>query len=356
MKIAVLVSGGVDSSVALALLKKQGHDLTAFYLKVWMEEDFGFGECPWQEDVEYVRKVSEHLGIKNEIVPMQREYWQRVIEYTLAELREGRTPNPDMMCNRLIKFGAFHEKYAKEYDRIASGHYAKLITDDVGRTHLMTNPDPVKDQTYFLSQMIYEQISRSLFPLGDMTKKQVRQIAENLSLPSSGRPDSQGICFLGKINFRDFLKKYVGEKNGPIIEKATGKNLGTHKGFWFYTIGQRSGLNLAGGPWFVIEKDTRENIIYVSHGYDPEDVYVDEIVLDQFNWINPLPDFASGEMSARVRFKIRHSPVFYDGIVHKKSEKKYIIKPDEKIAAVAPGQFGVIYQNGECFGGGVICD
>jgi tRNA (5-methylaminomethyl-2-thiouridylate)-methyltransferase len=354
MNIAALLSGGVDSSVALKLALEKGHSVTAFYLKVWMEDDFSFGDCPWEEDVEYVKKVSKQLDVPFEIVPMQREYFNQVVEYALGELKKGRTPNPDMMCNRFIKFGAFFEKFGKEYDRISSGHYAKLKTDCTGLTHLYTNPDPVKDQTYFLSQMTSEQLAHSYFPLGDLDKKQVRQLASQYNLVNANRKDSQGICFLGKINYRDFLKKYAGQKKGPIIEKATGKKLGTHNGFWFYTIGQRHGLELSGGPWFVIEKDTMENIIYVSKGYDPVEVYVDKFYVEDFNWINMLPGLANGG-PVKVLFKIRHSPIFYKGTVEKTELNKLLFVPDEKIARVAKGQFAVIYQNGECYGGGVIC-
>lgn len=351
MNIAVLLSGGVDSSVALKLVKDKGHDVTAFYLKVWMEDDFSFGDCPWEEDVEYVKKVCGQLDVHFDIIPMQREYFKRVVEYALGELRSGRTPNPDMMCNRFIKFGAFYEKYGHEFDRIASGHYAKTKTDCSGHPHLMTNPDPVKDQTYFLSQMTIDQFKKAAFPLGDLDKKQVRELAKKWDLVNAGRKDSQGICFLGKINYRQFLEKYVGEKTGQIIEKSTGKILGTHQGYWFYTIGQRSGLDLGGGPWFVIEKDSAENTIYVSHGYDPAEVYVDQFEIENMNWINHLP----GLDKERVRFKIRHSPVFNDGVITALHNNKILVKSDEKIAGVAQGQFGVIYKNGECFGGGVIC-
>ena len=209
MNIAALLSGGVDSSVALKLAKEKGHHVTAFYLKVWMEDDFSFGDCPWEEDVEYVHKVSGQLDVPFEIVPMQREYFERVVEYALGELKKGRTPNPDMMCNRFIKFGAFYEKFGKDFDRISSGHYAKLVTDCSGIPHLRTNPDPVKDQTYFLSQMTVDQLAHSFFPLGDLDKKQVRDLAGQYNLVNANRKDSQGICFLGKINYRDFLKKYA---------------------------------------------------------------------------------------------------------------------------------------------------
>lgn len=360
MNIASLISGGVDSSVALYLLKEQGYEPTAYYIKVWMEDDFG--ECPWQEDVDFVFAVCKLLGVKVEIVPLQREYWDRVIAYTLREIKAGRTPNPDMMCNRLVKFGAFYEKFHGEFDRIATGHYARTVVDERGRTHLMLCKDRKKDQTYFLSQMTYDQVTRAMFPLAEMTKSEVRALAKKLNFPNAKRPDSQGICFLGKINFRDFLKKYVGEQPGKIIEKETGKILGEHKGYWFYTIGQRTGLGLGGGPWFVVDKDTSENIIYVSHGYDPEALYKDHIQLADFNWINELPTDRQPEIAeekdkiihAEIQFKIRHTPELSDGLLQGPASTPVII-PAKPVAGVAKGQFGVIYQNEECFGGGVIC-
>ncbi len=373
MQVACLVSGGVDSSVALALLKEQGHEPVAFYLKVWMEDDMLLGDCPWQEDVEYVRKVAEALQVRMEIVSMQREYWDSVVDYTLREVSAGRTPNPDMMCNKLIKFGAFYNKWGKDFAAIATGHYGKLVSDETGRIHLHLAKDRVKDQTYFLSQMSYDQLSRCLFPLGDLVKNQVRSLAKKLKLPNAERPDSQGLCFLGKINFRDFLKKYLGEKKGCIIEQKTGKVLGQHPGFWFFTIGQRNGLDLSGGPWFVVDKNPEENVIYVAHGYDPEEVYMDRIRLADFNWINPPSDSkdrnsadANSKADTRamnlpklhvyekIHFKIRHTPQLSEGTLREMGAGQYLLLPKVKIAGVAKGQFGVIYQDGECLGGGVI--
>jgi len=373
MQVACLVSGGVDSSVALALLKEQGHEPVAFYLKVWMEDDMLMGDCPWQEDVDYVCQVADALQVKVEIVSMQREYWESVVDYTLREVSSGRTPNPDMMCNKLIKFGAFYNKWGKDFTAIATGHYGKLISDESGRIHLHLGKDRVKDQTYFLSQMSYEQLSRCLFPLGDLTKKEVRNHAKKLKLPNADRPDSQGICFLGKINFRDFLKKYVGEKKGCIIEQRTGKVLGQHHGIWFFTIGQRNGLDLSGGPWFVIDKNPQENIVYVAHGYDPQEVYVNRIRLANFNWINPptrsdrhtdatenykvevgAKDLKNLRALERIHFKIRHTPQLSEGTLREMASGEYLLLPKDKIAGVAKGQFGVIYQDEECLGGGVI--
>ena len=351
MKIAVLTSGGVDSTVALYLLKKQGHDVHAFYLKVWMEDDTAFGDCPWQEDVDYVIEVCKQLDIPFEIHSMQREYWDRVVDYTINTVKSGLTPNPDMMCNRLVKFGAFQEKAGREFDKIATGHWAKLCDDDSGRTHLYLGKDRHKDQTYFLAEMTYEQIAHAMFPLGDYTKPEIRKIAAEQQFPNAGRKDSQGICFLGKINYRDFIKKYLGEKPGTFVHKETGDVLGEHKGFWFYTIGQRQGLGLSGGPWFVIEKDAAQNVIYLARGYDPAAVYRSDIELAHFNWINRPTDFHNGVHD--IHFKIRHTPELTNGRVEILTDR-LIIHSAEPVHGVAAGQFGVIYKEDECLGGGVI--
>jgi tRNA-5-taurinomethyluridine 2-sulfurtransferase len=350
-KIAALVSGGVDSAVALYLLREQGHDVTAFYLKVWMEDDTLLGDCPWQEDVDYVRAVCEQLGTSFEIVAMQREYWDRVVDYALREVRQGRTPNPDMMCNKLIKFGAFYDEFGKAFDFIASGHYALTDRTDPGGVHLQTSADQKKDQTYFLSQMNRQQLGRAVFPIGEFTKQQVRDMAITRGLANAHRPDSQGICFLGKINCRDFIARHVGRRNGDIVDQTCGKILGEHEGFWFYTIGQRFGLGLSGGPWFVVDKDSASNTIYVAQGYDPEQMYCDRIEVQAFNWINPMPAHAAKD----ILFKIRHAPEFYRGHVQLTDETSLVIRPEQRIAGVAKGQFAVLYHERECLGGGVIC-
>ena len=363
-RIAVLASGGVDSSVALALLKQQGYRPTAFYLKVWMEGPAFSGSCPWLEDVEYVRTITSQIGVPFELLPMQREYWDLVISYTLREVAAGRTPNPDMMCNKLFKFGAFYEIAGSDYDLIASGHYARTRRDPGGEVRLLTSRDPRKDQTYFLSQMSREQLARAHFPLGDLDKQSVRRLARELELPNAERPDSQGICFLGKINYREFLSHHVGRKNGAIIEQATGKILGQHEGYWFYTIGQRNGLRLSGGPWFVVDKDGPENILYVAHGYDPEEIYRDRIDVEAFNWISPdrsslldgsHPGLERDEAGAALlRCKIRHSPEFFDAAVHFSDAGRLTLLPKQRVGGVAKGQFAVLYRGDECLGGGVI--
>jgi tRNA (5-methylaminomethyl-2-thiouridylate)-methyltransferase len=351
MKIAVLASGGVDSTVVLYLLKKQGHDVHAFYLKVWMEDDTQFGDCPWQEDVDYVIGVCKQLDIPFEILSMQREYWDRVVDYTIKTVKSGLTPNPDMMCNRLVKFGAFFDKAGHEFDKIATGHWARLVDDANGSTHLYLGKDRHKDQTYFLSQMTSAQVSHAHFPLGDFDKPEIRALALEQKFPNATRKDSQGICFLGKINYRDFIKKYLGEQLGDIVNKDSGAILGEHKGFWFHTIGQRHGLSLSDGPWFVVDKDFEKNIVYVSKGYNPDAVYKRTIELRNFNWINQASILADG--SHDIQFKIRHTPELSNGTVSVQGEN-LSINSGEAIHGVAAGQFGVIYKEDECLGGGVI--
>ncbi|RPI61060.1 MAG: tRNA 2-thiouridine(34) synthase MnmA, partial [Ignavibacteriales bacterium] len=263
MKVAVLLSGGVDSSVALRLLKDEGFDVTAFYLKIWLQDEFSFlGDCPWEEDLEFARAVCKQADVPLEIINMQNEYWDSVVSYTISEIKEGRTPNPDMFCNRLIKFGQFINKIDESFDKVASGHYAKI--ENINKKYILkTSPDPIKDQTYFLAYLTQHQLSRALFPIGTYKKKQIRELAHNYNLPNMVRKDSQGICFLGKIKFSDFIKHHLGELEGEIIDIDMNKVMGKHNGFYFYTIGQRSGLRLGGGPWYVVNKDVEKNIVYI---------------------------------------------------------------------------------------------
>ena len=262
MQIASLLSGGVDSSVAVHLLCEQGYKPDLWYIKIGMDDAEQGYSCPQEEDLEIVQAMAHKYGLRYDVVDLQKEYWDEVVNYTIDKVKRGFTPNPDVMCNRLIKFGAFHQKVGKEYDKSATGHYAQVIQED-GRYWLGTTPDPVKDQTDFLAQITGWQLEHSLFPIGHMAKGEVRRIAEAAKLPSAKRKDSQGICFLGKINYNEFIERFLGVKEGPIVELETGKILGQHRGYWFHTIGQRKGLYLSGGPWFVIKKDIENNVIYV---------------------------------------------------------------------------------------------
>ena len=354
MNIAALVSGGVDSSVVVHQLKEMGYDPTIFYIRIGMEDENGYMGCTAEEDIEITSFVAKKYGLKMETVSLQKEYWDNVVEYVIRTVRNGLTPNPDVMCNRLIKFGSFIDKYGYKFDKIATGHYAQTYFEN-GKHYLGTALDPVKDQTDFLAQITYSQVSRLMFPIGHLMKSQVREIAVSQNLPSASRKDSQGICFLGKINYNDFIKRYLGEKEGKIIEKETGKILGTHRGFWFHTIGQRKGLGLGGGPWYVVAKDSAENIVYVSQGYDVETQYGKTVPLDDFNFIteNPWGDFTD---PVDITFKIRHTPEFTKGKLFNEGNGSYRIESEDKIQGIAPGQYGVIYDPAHriCYGSGVI--
>lgn len=352
MNIAALVSGGVDSSVMLYLLKEQGINPTMFYIQIGMKEDEHFIDCSSEEDIEIATALAKKYGLKLEIVPLHNEYWDNVIEYTINSVKKGLTPNPDVMCNRLIKFGEFEKHWGKDFDLIATGHYAGT-ENKMQKKYLTTAKDKLKDQTDFLAQITYNQLLKLTFPLADYMKSEVRDIALEQNMPSAMRKDSQGICFLGKVNYNDFIKKYLGTKTGNIVELSTGKILGTHNGFWFHTIGQRKGLNLGGGPWFVIKKDVEQNIIYVDNGYDPPSQYTDTVLLENMHFITENP--FGEEDNINITFKIRHTPDFTKGVLLKTSDK-YIIKSEEPLSGVAAGQFGVIYDTNShiCMGSGII--
>ncbi len=350
MNIAVLLSGGVDSSVALCRLQDAGHRVTAFYLKIWLEDELSFlGECPWEEDLEFARAVCQMRNVPLEVVSFQQVYWQRVVAYTIEQVRLGRTPNPDMLCNQQVKFGAFLDAYGKDFDLVATGHYACVARAADG-VHLYTAPDPVKDQTYFLAYLSSQQLAKAIFPLCGMTKEEVRTLAHAENLPNKDRKDSQGICFLGKIKFSDFVRFHVGEREGDLVEFETGYVLGRHKGFWFFTLGQRQGIGLSGGPWYVVAKDSEKNIVFVSRSYDQITTNREKFVVDGLNWFASCP-----EHQEVLEVKLRHGPkrqlakVFYlspDAV-----RVELLDGPDQ---GIAPGQFAVFYRDSECLGGGCI--
>ncbi len=338
-RIAVLISGGVDSGVVTHLLYNHGLRPDLYYIKIGMEgED---SSCSAEEDIELSTATACRYGLKLQVVDLQKEYWDRVVGYTIERVKSGLTPNPDVMCNKLIKFGAFEEKVGYRYDVIATGHYATVFERN-GRYYLGTAKDPVKDQTDFLAQMSYAQICKLVCPLGGLMKEEVRRIAEEAHLPSARRKDSQGICFLGKINYNDFLRRFLGEQEGKIIDIETNRILGTHKGFWFHTIGQRKGLGLAGGPWFVVKKNVRKNIVFVARGWDTQLQYGRCFKLADFHEITePLPLDVGDSMD--ISFKIRHVDHFMHGTITRQQDH-YAIASDEPVQGIAPGQFGCIYD------------
>ena len=367
-KIAVLLSGGVDSSVVLYELVRQGLQPDCFYIKIGPEEEEEW-DCSSEEDLEMATAVSHKYGCRLEVVDCHREYWDQVTRYTMEKVRAGLTPNPDVMCNRLIKFGAFHEKRGHDYDLIATGHYAQTEVEPLTSPHsplpsltwLCTSPDPVKDQTDFLAQIYDWQLRKALFPIGHMMKEEVRHIAEREHLAPAHRKDSQGICFLGKINYNDYIRRYLGELPGDVIELETGKRIGEHRGLWFHTIGQRKGLGFGGGPWFVVKKDVGQNILYVSHGYDPATAYAQDFKVCDFHALTlPLTEclkLTEGQTgSGEVTFKIRHTSDYFRATIEQTGDDAFIVHSEKPIHGVAPGQFCVIYdkRHHRCFGSGEI--
>lgn len=363
-RIAVLLSGGVDSSVVVYEFARLGLHPDSFYIKIGPEEEEEW-DCSSEEDLEMATAVAHRYGCRLEVIDCHREYWDQVTRYTMEKVKAGFTPNPDVMCNRLIKFGAFDDKKGHEYDLIATGHYAQTEWID-GRKWLTTSPDPVKDQTDFLAQIEGWQLRKALFPIGHYMKDEVREIAEREHLVNARRKDSQGICFLGKINYNDYIRRYLGENPGDVVELETGKKIGIHKGLWFHTIGQRKGLGFGGGPWFVIKKDIPNNILYVSNGYDPATAYKQEFRIYDFHFLTEkFEDNEAmkvqgndGEKNRKreVTFKIRHTPECLHGTLETIADGEYLMHADKPIHGVAPGQFCVVYdkQHHRCYGSGEI--
>ncbi len=352
MRYALLLSGGVDSSTALAEAVGAGHPVTAYYLKVWLEDELDYlGECPWEEDLRYSREVCRRFGVELRVVPLQLEYYERVVEHALSQLRAGRTPSPDVLCNERIKFGAFLDYLAREEPapdtRVATGHYARVLHRG-DHVDLARSPDLVKDQTYFLSHLRQDQLSRVEFPIGGLAKGEVRRRARAHDLPNKDRRDSQGICFLGKVRYPDFIRHYLGERPGRIVDLDSGRVLGEHRGFWFSTIGQRTGLGLGGGPWYVVRKDTDANVIYVSHARTVETRARRSFMVSELSWTWKPP--AAGSL----HLKIRHAPGLVGASINWVDDDTISVTMDRADRGVAPGQYAVFYDGEVCLGCGTI--
>lgn len=345
------MSGGVDSSVAALLLKQQGYNVVGLFMKNW-EEDDKDGCCTAEDDYADVRRVAGKLDIPYYGVNFAKEYMDRVFSYFLEEYKRGRTPNPDVLCNREIKFGPF-KKYAKELgaDYIATGHYCG-ISHENGVHYLLKAKDQNKDQTYFLNQLSQEQLDGVLFPLADIPKPEVRKIAEEYDLATAEKKDSTGICFIGERNFRKFLMNYIPAKEGD-IKTYDGRTLGRHLGLMYYTIGQRRGLDIGGqagdaGRWFVVEKDLKNNILYVAHGAEDR-LYSKGLYLNSCNWIPFPPEKKSFHCTAKFRYRQEEQ-----GVTVRIEDSGIYVDFDEKQRAITEGQFCVFYDGNKCLGGGII--
>ncbi|MBQ7352136.1 MAG: tRNA 2-thiouridine(34) synthase MnmA [Clostridia bacterium] len=351
-RIVVGMSGGVDSSVVAALLKEQGHEVIGLFMHNWEEQDEN-EVCTAVSDYEDVKRVCNKLGIPYFSVNFAQEYLDRVFKFFLDEYSKGRTPNPDVLCNREIKFGPFLE-YAKNLgaDYIATGHYARIRREN-GKTYLMKAEDGNKDQTYFLNQLNQEQLGSVIFPIGDITKPEVRSIAEKYGFSTAEKKDSTGICFIGERRFRQFLKNYLPCNPGNIIDNK-GNIVGRHEGVIYYTLGQRKGLNIGGKKdgngerWFVIDKDVKNNNLIVSQG-EGEELFKDGLVSYKVNWIPQEPETKEFECCAKFRYR---QP---DQAVRVRIEpERVVVEFKEKQRAVTPGQYVVFYNETDCLGGGVI--
>ena len=349
MRVVVGISGGVDSSVAAYLLKQQGHDVIGLFMVNWEEKD---GSCTAEEDFEDVKRVCNKIGIPYFSINYAKEYYDRVFEYFLDELKKGRTPNPDVLCNREVKFGPFLEQAKKlGADFIATGHYAKKIVKD-GKYYLAKADDLNKDQSYFLNQLSQEQLSSVIFPLEEIDKPTVRKIAKELELSNAEKKDSTGICFIGERNFKKFLKDYLPAKKGRILD-LEGKEVGEHDGLMYYTLGQRRGLGIGGKTggngerWFVVKKDLENNVLYVSHG-DESPLYSKACRVTGLNWIGYIPERT---VYCTAKFRYRQPEQKVKVTVENGNALVEFAEPQR---AVTEGQYAVFYDENYCLGGGVI--
>lgn len=373
-KVYVGMSGGVDSSLTAALLKEQGYDVAGVYMKNWTQDLPGM-RCPWADDLADAKRVAVQLGIDFKVFDFEAEYKHKVVDYMIEEYKLGRTPNPDIMCNQEVKFKLFLEAALEDgAEMIATGHYARVEHSGAVSEHLQPESeatsepefgpgakpfangtamlrqarDTNKDQTYFLYRVTGEALAKTLFPLGEYTKPEVRKMAEERGLFTAGKKDSQGICFVGQIGIREFLGQYVTQKPGKIIDKQTRQAVGTHDGAIFYTLGQRHGLNIGGGlPYYVTGKNMEKNEVYVTRDLNDETLWKESIELTSVHWINGAPEGGEYDIRVRHRAKLVKAMLAPSG-----NSVRLTLKNPER--AVAAGQSVVIYDGDVCLGGGIV--
>ncbi len=352
-KVLVGLSGGVDSSVAAALLVEQGHEVTGGYMKNWINEEGLPGDCPWEQDIEDARAVARALGIEFRVIDLIDAYRERIVDYLVEGYRSGITPNPDVWCNREMKFGIFLD-YALDqgFERVATGHYARRRDLPDGRAAILRGADPNKDQSYFLALMTANQVSHALFPAGEMLKPEVREVARRFDLPVWGKKDSQGICFLGQVKMTDFLRHYLPDSPGEIVD-VSGRVLGGHRGLHLYTLGQRKGHGVAspreGMAYVVVGKDVERNRLVV--GWDlpeTEGLYAEECIIGSLSAMHE-PFDRRRLVDAQPRYRAKAEPA----VMEPAGEGKIRLKFRRPQRAIAPGQICAFYDGGLLLGGGV---
>lgn len=338
------MSGGVDSSVTAALLKEQGYTVVGVYMKNWTQDLPGM-VCPWMEDYQDAKRVAVQLGIDFKVYDFQNEYRERVVDYMIEGYKAGITPNPDVMCNQEVKFKLFLETALHDgADMIATGHYARVKDGQ-----LLAAKDANKDQTYFLYRVTEAALRQSLMPIGEYHKPAVRELAKKFGLATAEKKDSQGICFVGKVGIREFLEHFVTTEPGAIIDQS-GRTIGEHDGALFYTIGQRHGLNVGGGlPYYVVGKDMQKNEVYVSSDLQDERLWRTDIRLTSLHWINQAPA-AGAAYGVRTRYR---APL--ETCTVAEDEQGYKLVLAHPVRAITPGQSAVLYDDGRCMGGGIVC-
>lgn len=371
-RVFVGMSGGVDSSLAAALLVEQGYDVTGVYMKNWSQDLPGL-KCPWADDLADAKRVAVQLGIDFTVFDFEQDYRDKVVQYMIDEYKLGRTPNPDIMCNQEVKFKLFlHAALEQGADMIATGHYARVLREVPDERPIHSNhvsptgagdgsgdlnesavparlalaQDEGKDQTYFLYRITSEALSKTLFPLGGYTKAEVREMAKARGLWTANKKESMGVCFVGQVGMRDFLAQYVDPIQGNIIEKESGKVVGRHDGAIFYTLGQRHGMDVGGGlPYYVVGKDMDKNEVYVSQNMNDESMWRTTLELTAMHWINN-PAHDGEQLAVRLRHRGKLLPTTLSGSTLQLAEPE---------RAVAAGQSAVLYRGNECLGGGIVC-